>query len=83
MSAIKGFTTNLSKMKGCTQMEQVRFLRLKAVVQRSGLSRATLYRKIADGTFPTQVHLGARAVGWRAEDLEDWCRDPVGYHADL
>lgn len=63
-------------------MENARFLRMSVVLQQSGLSRATLYRKMADGTFPAQIHLGVRAVGWRVEDIEAWCSDPQGYRVD-
>jgi prophage regulatory protein len=42
-----------------------RILRLKAVLERTGLSRSTLYRKVQDGTFPKQVRIAARCAGWR------------------
>ena len=61
------------------QATNVTFVRLNAVLQRSGLSRATLYRKISDGTFPRQIRLSSRAVGWRNDDIDTWCRDPVAY----
>lgn len=61
------------------QAPNVTFVRLNAVLQRSGLSRATLYRKISDGTFPRQIRLSSRAVGWRNDDIDTWCRDPVAY----
>ena len=32
-----------------------RIIRLKTVLSRTGLSRSTIYRKIAEGTFPAQV----------------------------
>jgi len=25
-----------------------------------------------EGTFPRQYQLGARAVGWREDDIEEW-----------
>ena len=49
-----------------------RILRLPAVVALTGLSRSTLYGKIAEGNFPRQVSLGARAVGWRENDINSW-----------
>ena len=39
-------------------------LRLPAVKASTGLSRSTLYLRIAQGVFPRPVSLGARAVGW-------------------
>ena len=49
-----------------------RILRLPEVCQVSGLSRATIYKKMAEGTFPTPLRLGARSVGWRLSDLDTW-----------
>jgi prophage regulatory protein len=47
-------------------------LRLPAVKARTGLSRSTIYQRIADGSFPPPVSLGARAVGWVESDIEEW-----------
>lgn len=56
-----------------------RILRLKSVLDRTGLSRSTLYRKIERGTFPVQVHISERCIGWRESDVERWLSDPAGY----
>ncbi|MBS0122521.1 helix-turn-helix transcriptional regulator [Thetidibacter halocola] len=47
-------------------------LRRRAVEQMTGLSRSTIYAKMADGTFPKQVKLGKRAVAWRESDIVEW-----------
>lgn len=44
-------------------------LRLPAVKYQSGLSRSTLYLRIAQGLWPGPVSLGARAVGWPADEV--------------
>jgi len=44
-------------------------LRLPAVKASTGLSRSTLYLRIAQGVFPRPVSLGARAVGWPANEV--------------
>ena len=49
-----------------------RFLRLPQVLDRTGLSRSTLYLRISEGTFPKQVSLGARSVAWIEAEVEDW-----------
>lgn len=59
-----------------------RILRLNTVLDRTGLSRATLYRKIQDGTFPRQVRIAARCAGWRESAVNDWVRNPMFYHVD-
>ena len=56
-----------------------RILRLRTVLDRTGLCRSTLYRKIGDGTFPGQLQLSVRCVGWRETDIEQWLRDPMIY----
>ena len=46
--------------------------RLPVVLKMTGLGRSTIYRWIADGSFPPPVRLGPRAVAWRWSDLERW-----------
>ena len=50
--------------------DAITILRRKQVQARIGLSRSTLYLRIAEGTFPKPVSLGARAVGWPASEVE-------------
>ena len=45
-------------------MTRPRFLRLSSVSDRTGLSKTTIYKKICDGSFPAQIRLSERAVGW-------------------
>lgn len=47
-------------------------IRLKEVERRVGLKSSAIYQKISEGTFPTQVHLGARAVGWIESEIDAW-----------
>jgi prophage regulatory protein len=56
-----------------------RILRLKAVLDRTGLSRSTLYRKVQDGTFPKQVRIAARCAGWRESAVNVWLSNPMFY----
>lgn len=45
-------------------------LRLPFVKTCSGLSRSTLYLRIAQGLWPKPVKLGPRAVGWPSNEVE-------------
>lgn len=56
-----------------------RILRLRAVLDHTGLSRSTLYRKIQEGTFPRQIALGARSAGWRESAVSAWMESPIYY----
>ncbi|MBK7115915.1 MAG: AlpA family phage regulatory protein [Proteobacteria bacterium] len=48
-------------------------------VRITGLSRPTIYRRIAAQRFPAPVHLGGRACGWPSVALQSWISDPEGY----
>ena len=49
-----------------------RLLRLKTVLLITGLARSTIYRMIAEHTFPAPVKIGKRAVAWRPEEVGPW-----------
>lgn len=44
-------------------------LRLPAVKSESGLSRSTLYLRIAQGLWTKPISLGGRSVGWPASEI--------------
>jgi prophage regulatory protein len=56
-----------------------RIIRLKTVLARTGLSRSTLYRKIAEGTFPAQVRISIHGAGWHESAVNGWIADPAAY----
>lgn len=43
--------------------------RLPAVKSESGLSRSTIYLRIAQGLWTKPISLGARAVGWPSSEV--------------
>ncbi|MBM3553739.1 MAG: AlpA family phage regulatory protein [Alphaproteobacteria bacterium] len=59
-----------------------RIIRIKTVLARTGLSRSTLYRKIAEGTFPRQVPISVNGAGWHESAVNRWIANPAGYHAE-
>lgn len=56
-----------------------RIIRFNTVRARTGLSRSTIYRKIAEGTFPAQLKISANGAGWRESDINRWIADPAGW----
>jgi len=58
----------------------MRIMRLKEVIDTTGLARSTIYKYIADGIFPKPVNLSpagmdmpsTRGVGWIQSEVEDW-----------
>lgn len=50
----------------------MRVLRLKDVMEMSGLARSTIYKYIDAGTFPQPIPLGGRSVGWVDSEVHEW-----------
>ena len=59
-----------------------RIIRLKTVLARTGLSRATIYRKIKGRTFPAQVKITVSGSGWHESEVDRWVADPVGWRPE-
>lgn len=52
-------------------------LRLPAVIERTGLSRSTIYRKQAEGSFPRAVRISDHAMAWVSSDIDSWISERV------
>lgn len=50
----------------------LKLLRLKQVIELTGLGRDSVYRLIREGRFPAQRRLSERASAWRADEVELW-----------
>lgn len=49
-----------------------RFLRLPAVIERTGLGRDSIYRGAKRGTFPKPHRISDRASAWLESDVSAW-----------
>ena len=52
-----------------------RIMRVPEVVQVTGLSKTTIWRRVKNGDFPAPVRLGSlatRSVGWRESEVKGW-----------
>jgi prophage regulatory protein len=56
---------------------QHKLLRLPQVKASTGLSKSTIYTRIAEGTFPKQIPLGPRLVVWVESDIQNWIAEQV------
>jgi len=65
-----------------TNAQGALLLRLPEVKAASGLSRSTLYERIADGLWPRPVSLGGRAVAWPIEEVHAINRARIAGRAD-
>ena len=58
-----------------------RFLRCPEVEHRTGIPKASIYAKIAAGTFPRSIRIGgkssSRIVAWRETEIDAWIRETI------
>lgn len=55
----------------------MKVLRVPDVVERTGLSRTTIWRRVRAGKFPAPVVLGTtvlgvQTIGWVESEIDDW-----------
>lgn len=50
----------------------MKIIRLKDVIDTTGLARSTVYKYVAEGFFPKPISLGDRCVGWVESEVHDW-----------
>ena len=52
-----------------------RMLRVSEVLELAALSRASLYRRMADSGFPKPRRMGPRAVRWMESEVINWINE--------
>lgn len=52
----------------------MKFLRIRQVSDKTGLSRSTIYRLEAAGLFPKRVQLSQGTVAWHESAVDDWMK---------
>jgi len=61
---------------------RTKLIKLPEVLKITTLSRASIYRLIAENRFPEQVKLSTRACAWVEQDVLDWVNDRInGRHS--
>lgn len=61
----------------------IRILRIKTVIQMTGLSRSSIYEKINphssyyEPQFPRPISLGASAIGWVEHEVQAWINQRI------
>ena len=54
-----------------------RLIRLSQVREMTGLSKTSIYARIAEGTFPRQIPIGPRIVAWIDSDIKEWIETQI------
>lgn len=52
-------------------------LRLPKVIKQTGLSRSSIYLRIANHEFPQPISLGGRSVGWLQQEIDEWVLEKI------
>jgi prophage regulatory protein len=52
-------------------------LRLPQVIKQTGLSRSSIYLRMANKEFPESISLGGRAVGWLENEIDGWIIEKI------
>lgn len=50
----------------------LRFIRMREVTQKTGLSKSSIYDLMAQGLFPKTVNLGGRSVAFVEAEIDAW-----------
>jgi prophage regulatory protein len=50
----------------------MRLILLPEVMQKTGLSKASIYRAMARRSFPPAVRRGLRGVAWKEREIDEW-----------
>ncbi|MCS3600988.1 prophage regulatory protein [Buttiauxella sp. BIGb0471] len=54
--------------------ENLRLIRITDVINLTGLRKSTIYLKVKNNEFPTQVHIGTKSVAWVESEVQDWIK---------
>ncbi|WP_028867888.1 AlpA family transcriptional regulator [Psychromonas arctica] len=61
----------------------MRLMKLKEVMNNTGLSRSSVYKYISEGHFPKPVPTGERSVAWLDSEIDDWILERVAQRDEL
>ncbi len=61
----------------------MKVIRLKAVMETTGLARSTIYKYISLDLFPKPISLGGRSVGWLDAEVQAWIVSKVYVRDDV
>lgn len=49
-----------------------KFMRLPAVIEATGWSRTTIWRKVKSGVLPAPIPIGPNTIAWDAAEIAQW-----------
>ncbi|PSV44868.1 AlpA family transcriptional regulator [Photobacterium indicum] len=61
----------------------MRLIRLKEVMNITGLGRSSIYKFMDEERFPKSVSLGDRAVAWVESEVEMWIEERIAERGEV
>lgn len=55
-----------------------KIIRLRQVMEQTGMKKTTIYEKIKKHEFPEPIRLGSNFSGWLESDVQAWIRKVSG-----
>lgn len=55
----------------------MKLIKLIDVKNTTGLARSTIYKYVANGSFPKPVSLGRKSVAWVESEVQEWIMDKI------
>lgn len=63
--------------------QNIRMIKLHAVISKVGLSKPTIYSRIREGKFPRPVKLGPKSVAWVEYEIDSWLTEKMQARSNL
>ena len=55
----------------------MQLIKLKAVIEKTGMAKSTIYRNIQAGQFPQPIKQSIRSVAWVESEIDQWILDKM------
>lgn len=60
-----------------SNLPTMRFIRVRETIQKTGLSKSSIYDLMAQGQFPQTVRLGGRSVAFVESEVDTWMAERI------
>ncbi len=60
-----------------SNLPTMRFIRVREAIQKTGLSKSSIYDLMAQGQFPQTVRLGGRSVAFVEGEVDTWMAERI------
>ncbi|WP_238939085.1 helix-turn-helix transcriptional regulator [Mixta mediterraneensis] len=67
----------MSEKHGADMTTSKKLVRLSEVLNRTGYSRAWIYKLIAQGRFPQPVKIGSRSIAFVENEIDEWINQRI------